>query len=156
MIPIRCTTCGEVVQIDEAWLGRWIGCPHCRRPIKAARLAEGASGNDRPQPPPPPPPPPAAPPPAPPPLAPPPLASPPPAPDGPPPDVGDLRRGSTEGAAPSAPMPVAPPPFAQSHVTPPLSRVERQALRRRRNTLWGLGCVAILIAAALALFFATQ
>ena len=35
MIPIRCTACGEAAQIDEAWLGQLVECPHCRQPTPA-------------------------------------------------------------------------------------------------------------------------
>jgi DNA-directed RNA polymerase subunit RPC12/RpoP len=36
MIPIACATCGALSQIDEAWLGQWVECPHCGKATLAA------------------------------------------------------------------------------------------------------------------------
>lgn len=39
MIPITCTQCGGASQIDQAWLGQWVQCPHCGQPTQALKLA---------------------------------------------------------------------------------------------------------------------
>lgn len=36
MIPITCSQCGGASQIDAAWLGQWVQCPHCGKPTQAA------------------------------------------------------------------------------------------------------------------------
>jgi hypothetical protein len=114
MIPIRCIACGEAAQIDEAWLGQLVECPHCRQPTPAA----------------------AAPPQAP--------AAAPPPPSPPPPQVE------------SAPSPESPPtpksePAAAPAKRPPLTRAERQAIRRRRQTIVAFVSGLLLLVAFLVL-----
>lgn len=94
MIPIACGACGAPSQIDQAWLGQWVECPHCGQPTLAAK----------------------------PPVAPP---TPPVAPQA------------------AAPRPVEPPR--------PLTREERQAIRRRRQTIVAIGCIVVLAATVYAL-----
>jgi hypothetical protein len=50
MIPIQCTECGGLSQIDDAWLGQQVECPHCRRPTIAA-VAKSQATNIPPPPP---------------------------------------------------------------------------------------------------------
>ena len=126
MIPIQCTECGGLSQIDEAWVGGQVECPHCHRPtLAAAKPATTAS-----PPPPPPPPPPTVP--------------PTPAVSEPTPAIVSKapEPATSEPAAPAEPEPKRPP----------LTRAQREAIRRRRHLILALGGAVILLGTAYALF----
>lgn len=125
MIPIRCTACGEAAQIDDAWLGQLVECPHCRQPTPAA-------------------------------LTPLPLAPPPPPPSSGPVAVADPSPAAAEPEvvrAAKVPRPKAEPanPAPSSPKRGPLTRAERQAIRRHRQMAIAIGGGVILVAALFAL-----
>jgi hypothetical protein len=49
MIPIACSTCGALSQIDEAWLGQWVECPHCGKATLAAKQPSAPTPPPAPQ-----------------------------------------------------------------------------------------------------------
>jgi hypothetical protein len=126
MIPIQCTQCGGLSQIDEAWVGGQVECPHCHRPTLAAAARPTTTAA------PPPPPPSAVPPP------------PPPPPSEPTPAIVSTapEPATSAPAAPAEPEPKRPP----------LTRAQRDAVRRRRHLILALGGAVILLATAYALF----
>jgi DNA-directed RNA polymerase subunit RPC12/RpoP len=124
MIPIRCGACGKASQIDQAWLGRQVACPHCR----AAMLAEAASpAKSAPVGSPTPPPPPSSPP------------------------VDRAAAPSTFTARVAPPAPPAPPATAAPAPPRPLTRAQRDAIRRRRHVVLAVGAALALAGMAAAL-----
>jgi hypothetical protein len=119
MIPIRCTACGEAAQIDEAWLGQLVECPHCGEATPAAA-----------------PPPPASAPPA---------VSAPPAPS----RTGRFSDQSAAPPSidPQQSPPPKPQPATPAPKRPPLTRAERLAIRRRRQLVIACGGGVILLIA---------
>jgi len=123
MIPIRCTACGEAAQIDEAWLGQLVECPHCHQPTPATLAPLPPSS------------PPAVPPP------------PPAMKRVPRPELADV----VIEPKPAAPKPAEPKPAAPPPKRLPLTRDQRLAIRRRRQLVIAFGGGVILIIALFAL-----
>jgi hypothetical protein len=119
MIPIRCGACGKASQIDQAWLGRQVACPHCR----AAMLAEAAAPAK---------------------SAPVGSPTPPPPPSSPPVDRAAAPSTFTARVAPPAPPATIAPPR-------PLTRAQRDAIRRRRHLVLAVGGALALAGMAAAL-----
>jgi hypothetical protein len=119
MIPIRCGACGKASQIDQAWLGRQVACPHCR----AAMLAEAASPAK---------------------SAPVGSPTPPSPPSSPPVDRAAAPSTFTARVAPPAPPATIAPPR-------PLTRAQRDAIRRRRHLVLAVGGALALAGMAAAL-----